>query len=80
MDSMIMLQKWGLRVNRPFIRVCPTIDKVIRYCRHLEEIRTQFPFKIDGAAIKLNRVSLQEKLFDGGGSPVRATAFWFKWT
>ena len=80
MDSMIMLQKWGLRVNRPLFRVCPTIDKVIQYCRHLKEIRTQFPFKIDGAVIKLNRLRLQEKLVEGDGSPGWVLAFEFKGT
>ena len=78
MESMIMLQKWGLRVNRPHIRVCPTIDEVIRYCCHLEERRTRFPFKIDGAAIKLNRLSLQEKLSEGDGGPGWAFALKFK--
>ena len=78
MDSVIMLQKWGLRVNRPLIRVCPTIDKVVRYCRHLEEFRARFPFKIDGAVIKLNRLSLQKKHVEGGGSPGWALTFEFK--
>ena len=78
MESMVMLQKWGLRVNKPFIREFPTIDKVIQYCRHLEEIRAQFPFKIDGAVIKLNRLSLQAKLVEGSGSPGWAFAFKFK--
>ena len=78
MESMVMLQKWGLRVNRPFIRECPTIDKVIQYCRHLEKISDQFPFSTDGAVIKLNRFSHQSKLVEGRGSPGWAFTLKFK--
>ncbi len=78
MESMVMLQKWGLRVNRPFIKECPTIDKVIQYCRHLEAIKTQFPFLTDGAVIGLNRLSHQAKLDEEEGSPGSAFTLKFK--
>lgn len=78
MESMVMLQKWGLRVNKPFIRECPTIDKVIQYCRQLEEISAQFPFSTDGAVIEVNHLNHQAKLVDGEGSPGWAFALKFK--
>jgi len=78
MEALIMLQNWGLRVNRPLIRICPGIDAVIDYCRHLNEIRGQFPFNINGIVIKLNRLSLQEKRLEGTESPEYALTFEFK--
>lgn len=78
MESMIMLQKWGLRVDKPHMRLCPTVEKVIHYCRHLKEIRTQFPFKVDGALIKINRLNQQKKLIDRKGRPGYAIVYNFK--
>ena len=78
MESMIMLQKWGLRVNKPHLRLCPTAEKVIQYCHHLKEIRTQFPFKVDGALIKINRLSQQKKLLYGKRLPGCEIVYNFK--
>ena len=75
---MIYLQQWALRVNRPHIRVCGSIDQVIDYCHHLEENRAQFPFEIDGAVIKVNQLSLQARLGNKSRSPRWAIAFKFK--
>ena len=77
-ELMIYLQQLGLRVNRPFIRVCETIEDVIEYCHHLEEIRTQFPFEIDGAVIKVNPLTLQARLGEKSRSPRWALAYKFK--
>ena len=78
MESMIMLQKWGLRVNKPHMRLHSTIEKVIQYCRHIEEIRTQFPFKVDGALIRINLLSLQRQLFEKEEHPYGSIVFNFK--
>jgi len=77
-ELMTLLQQWGLRVNRPYIRICNTLTEVIDYCRHLEEIRTQFFFEIDGAVIKVNRLDLQTRLGQKSRSPRWAMAFKFK--
>ena len=78
MDSMIMLQKWGLRVDKPHLRLYSKIEEVIQYCHYLEEIRIQFPFKLDGVLIKINHLSLQKKLFEKEGHPGWAIVFNFK--
>ena len=78
MESMIMLQKWGLRVDRPHLRLYSKIEEVIQYCHYLEEIRIQFPFKLDGALIKINHLRLQKKLFEKEGHPRWAIVFNFK--
>ena len=77
-DLMMALQDWGLRVNRPHIQVCDTIEHVISYCHHLEETRGEFAFEIDGAVIKVNRLDLQARLGEKSRSPRWATAFKFK--
>lgn len=78
MESMIMLQKWGLRVNKPHLRLCKTIEKVIPYCRHLEEIRSQFPYQVDGALIKINRPGPKKKLIERVNRSDYAIVFKFK--
>jgi DNA ligase (NAD+) len=77
-DLMLALQDWGLRVNRPHIRICDTIEAVIAYCHRLEETRSLFPFDIDGAVIKVNRLDLQAQLGEKSRSPRWAVAFKFK--
>jgi DNA ligase (NAD+) len=78
MESMAMLQKWGLRVNRPFIKECHTIDEVIQYCHHLQEIRAQFPYSIDGVLIEPNCLTHLAKLVEEVGGPGSALALKFK--
>ena len=77
-EVMLLLQRWGLRINRPNIRVCKTVDEVIGYCHQLEEKRHQFPYEIDGAVIKVNSLELQASLGVKARSPRWALAFKFK--
>ena len=77
-ELMVCLQEWGLRINRPHIKVCAAIGEVVDYCRLLEETRHQFPFEIDGAVIKVNRLELQARLGAKSRSPRWALAFKFK--
>jgi DNA ligase (NAD+) len=76
-DTMMALQHWGLRVNRPHIRVCDTLDDVVTNCRHIEETRKAFPYEIDGAVIKVNRLDLQSRLGMKSRSPRWAMAYKF---
>ena len=76
-DLMISLQHWGLRVNRPHIQICDTLDEVVAGCHRLEEIRGQFPYEIDGAVIKVNRLELQSRLGMKSRSPRWAMAYKF---
>jgi len=79
-ELMLSLQQWGLRVNRPYLKICNTIAEAIDYCHHLEDIRDQFPFEIDGAVIKVNSLGLQARLGQKSRSPRWALAFKFKST
>jgi len=76
-ELMNAVQQWRLRVNRPYIRLCGTIGEVVDYCHHLEEIRSQFPFEIDGAVIKVNQLDIQKQLGQKARSPRWAFAYKF---
>jgi len=75
---MTALQTWGLRVNRPYIKVCPTINDVIACCVELEDSKTRLPFEIEGAVIKINRLDLQRRLDKDGRSARWAIAYKFE--
>ncbi|MGD9076323.1 MAG: NAD-dependent DNA ligase LigA, partial [Desulfobacteraceae bacterium] len=77
-ELMIALQMLGLRVNRPHIRACQSLKEVISYCHQLEEKRSQFPYEIDGAVIKVNQLDLQARLGQKSRSPRWAVAYKFK--
>ncbi len=76
-ELMLQLQEWGLRVNRPYIRLCSSVEEVIDYCVYLEEIRDGFPYEIDGAVIKVNSLELQARLGTKARSPRWAVAYKF---
>jgi DNA ligase (NAD+) len=77
-ERMLQLQEWGLRVNRPYLHIGVTPSDVIDYCHHLEEIRPWFPYEIDGAVIKVNRLELQSRLGEKSRSPRWSIAYKFK--
>jgi len=76
-ELMVCLQEWGLRVNRAHIRICQSIDETMQYCQYLEEKRSEFPYEIDGAVIKVNRMDLQARLGEKARSPRWAIAYKF---
>jgi DNA ligase (NAD+) len=61
-ETMVVLQSWGFRVNRPHIRVCDTPDELIAACRAIREKSNQWPFVTEGALVQVNRMDLHEKL------------------
>jgi DNA ligase (NAD+) len=77
-DLMIALQAWGFRVNRPHMKICRTPEEVMAYCRDLEDRRSEFPYEIDGAVIKVNQLDLQTRLGQVSRSPRWALAWKFK--
>jgi len=77
-ERMLQLQEWGLRVNRPHIRIGDSVSDVVDYCHQLEDVRSQFPYEIDGAVIKVNRLDLQARLGQKSRSPRWSVAYKFK--
>lgn len=74
---MLQLQDWGLRINRPYIRLCNSIEEVLDYCVYLERMRDEFPYEIDGAVVKVNSFELQARLGTKTRSPRWAIAYKF---
>ena len=75
---MLALQRWGLTGQQTtYSRYAAQRMKIIEYCHHFEETRTQFPYEIDGAVIKVNQLDLQERLGQKSRSPRWAFAYKF---
>ena len=76
-ELMSTLQLWGLRVNRPHIRVYENIDEVMAHCRGLASERAPFPYPVEGAVIKVNEMKIQKKLGEESGRARWAIVFKF---
>jgi DNA ligase (NAD+) len=70
------LKTRGFRVN-PLTKLCSGIDEVIDYYKHIESIRDEIPYEIDGTVIKVNDIELQKRLGAVSRSPRWAIAFKF---
>ena len=70
-------KNWGLRVN-PLIKKVTGIEKAISYHQRLAELRPSLDYEIDGMVIKVNDLSLQEKLGAKAKSPRWALAYKFE--
>jgi DNA ligase (NAD+) len=77
-EVMVFLQKLGLPVNLTDMKVCSSIGEAIDHCHNFENNRVGFPFEIDGAVIKVNRLDLQEKFGIKTRSPRWAIARKFR--
>ncbi len=71
------LAKWGFKVN-PHIRRCAGIDEAIEHYNRIEEIHHDLPYEMDGTVIKVNSLSLQDRLGAKTKSPRWALAYKFK--
>lgn len=70
------LKKIGFPVS-PYRKLAKGIREVIEYCNEWEEKRLHLPYNIDGMVIKVNSLSLQEKLGVTSKSPRWAVAYKF---
>jgi DNA ligase (NAD+) len=76
-EALQELKALGFHVN-PNVAQCATIDDVIAYCRTWEEKRDELDYEIDGVVVKVDDISLQERLGAVGRDPRWAIAFKFK--
>jgi len=78
LEALQTLQKWGLRVNLEWARVCTGIDGTLAYYQEIDEKRDNLPYEIDGVVIKVNNLTDQESMGLRSRSPRWAVAYKFK--
>jgi DNA ligase (NAD+) len=67
------LASWGFQVN-PLIRRGIGIDECIEYYNHVNKIREELPYEIDGVVIKVDSLEIQKRLGSVARSPRWAVA------
>ncbi len=72
-DVLQTLSRWGFRVN-PHVKQAKDIHECIAYYQHIDKIRTELPYEIDGVVIKVDDIALQERLGTVSRSPRWAIA------
>jgi len=66
-DLLELFKKWGFPIAKE-IRLCHSDADLLNFYRHMQEIRADLPYDIDGVVYKTNRIDLQQRL----GSIARA--------
>jgi len=75
-DTLQSLRDWGFPTN-PDIRLARDVRACVGYWRHIESIRDTLPYEIDGIVLKVNSLSLQDRLGMVSRSPRWAVAVKF---
>jgi DNA ligase (NAD+) len=75
-DTLTALTEWGLPVERHWRR-CANIDAVVAFCQEWADKRQSLDFDTDGVVVKVDDLSLREKLGTTAKVPRWATAFKF---
>jgi DNA ligase (NAD+) len=72
-DVLLTLRRWGFRVN-PHVKQARDIHECIAYYHHIDKIREELPYEIDGVVIKVDEIEIQERLGAVSRSPRWAIA------
>ena len=75
-ETLGFLKDMGFRIN-PHIKKCPSIGKVIEYCREWEDKKDSLEYDIDGMVIKVDSFSYQKRLGETTKSPRWMIAYKF---
>ena len=73
-----MLWQLGFRSPKNEMKIVQGIDGIINHIKEFETLRDQLPYEIDGMVIKVNDLSLQDKLGMTSHHPRWAIAYKFK--
>jgi DNA ligase (NAD+) len=76
-DNLMEAKKWGFEVPGSLV-VCSNIDEILKFINHWEKERENLPYDIDGIVIKVNSLSVQEKLGNTSKNPRWAISYKFK--
>ncbi len=71
------LQAMGFQTALKYTQICTGIEEVVQYCRDFELRRDDLGFEIDGMVVKVNALSLQDKLGSTAHHPRWAMAYKF---
>jgi DNA ligase (NAD+) len=72
-DVLQALDKWGFEVN-DHVKQTKDIHECIAYYHHIDKIRAELPYEIDGVVIKVDDITIQERLGAVSRSPRWAIA------
>ncbi|MCP8351994.1 NAD-dependent DNA ligase LigA [Candidatus Synchoanobacter obligatus] len=75
-ERMAWLEVHHFQTPKPFY-LLESLSEVIGYLNHIQEIRHELGYEIDGAVIKVNHIDDQDKLGNRSKSPRWATAYKF---
>lgn len=75
-DALMAMRELGLKVNT-HIKIIRDLEEVVAYCESWREKRYELPYDIDGLVIKINDLTLQQRLGTTAKSPRWAIAFKF---
>ena len=64
------LKEWGFIVN-PEVQQAADIEACIKYYNHIQSIREELPYEIDGIVIKVDSLELQNRLQNRPGADSR---------
>jgi DNA ligase (NAD+) len=76
-DNLMKAKQWGFNVPDS-MKLCNSIDDVVRFINHWDSERKKLPYDIDGVVIKVNSLRLQEELGFTAKSPRWAIAYKYK--
>ncbi|MDR1361315.1 MAG: NAD-dependent DNA ligase LigA, partial [Rickettsiales bacterium] len=71
------LEAWGFQTTRQWCALANDLDGIEKHYQHINNIRSQIPFDIDGLVIKVNDIAAQEKLGATAHSPRWEIAYKF---
>src|SRR5437867_5808770 len=76
-ENLKWITKLGLKVN-PHRKLCRSVDEILDFYRHWEQQRDNLDYEIDGVVVKVNSVTIQERLGFTSKSPRWAIAVKFQ--
>ena len=77
LESLNLMRELGFKVNS-YIKSCQGITEVTSHFEHLQRMRSQLPYDIDGMVVKVNSFALQNRLGNKARCPRWAIAWKFK--
>jgi len=72
-EALMALKSWGFQISE-FCRRLFHLEEAIDFYRHMSSIRSTLPYEIDGIVLKVDSLSLQERLGTVSRSPRWALA------